>query len=238
MWIAPRRAEAKVALSRHFGTGELPPNTDLDLAVELLYAPLYYRLLTGFGEITPEYIDNVAQTVLRGADGRRVAAWATADDDKVKGALLSHAQSMPRRASHAGVSALAPSTFPDESTHFRHVIAPERVDHGGKLAVADDLQQRGQRRGLVVLARNDHLVLLVEQRHELELEGTRRGEDAEADVGRSAGHVRGDGQMRVLLALVARDGARFDAETAQLKVEQDASARPALTVDEPNVGTT
>ena len=31
-----------------------------------------------------------AQTVLRGADGRRVAAWATADDDKVKGALLSH----------------------------------------------------------------------------------------------------------------------------------------------------
>src|SRR5207248_11279248 len=65
-----------------------------------------------------------AQAVLRGADGRRVTAWATADDDKVKSALLSHAQSMPRRASHAGVSSLAPSTFPDESTHFRHVIAP------------------------------------------------------------------------------------------------------------------
>ena len=26
------------------------------LAVEMIFAPLYYRLLTGWGEITPEYL--------------------------------------------------------------------------------------------------------------------------------------------------------------------------------------
>ncbi len=66
MWIAPRRAEAKEALQRHCGTGELPPGVDLDLAVELLYAPLYYRLLTGFGAITPEYVQQLTQTALNG----------------------------------------------------------------------------------------------------------------------------------------------------------------------------
>jgi len=71
MWIAPRRAEAKQALERHCRSGELPPNADLDLAVELLYAPLYYRLLTGFGSITKEYVDELAETALRGLRNAR-----------------------------------------------------------------------------------------------------------------------------------------------------------------------
>jgi len=71
MWIAPRRAEAKQALERHCETGELPSNVNLDLAVELLYAPLYYKLLTGFGAITPEYVDELAETALRGLRNAR-----------------------------------------------------------------------------------------------------------------------------------------------------------------------
>jgi AcrR family transcriptional regulator len=70
MWIAPRRAEAKQALQRHCETGELPETVNLDLAVELLYAPLYYRLLTGYGSITDEYVHELAETALRGLRNR------------------------------------------------------------------------------------------------------------------------------------------------------------------------
>lgn len=66
MWLAPRRREAKLALRDHRTSGELRADVDLDVAIELLYAPLYYRLLTGFGEITPEAIEELARTALQG----------------------------------------------------------------------------------------------------------------------------------------------------------------------------
>ncbi len=65
-WIKPRRAEAKEALRRHCATGELPDGIDLDLVVEILYAPLYYRLLTGWGPLTPEYVEALAHLALQG----------------------------------------------------------------------------------------------------------------------------------------------------------------------------
>jgi len=34
--------------------------------VELIFAPLYYRLLTGWGEITAEYLDRLVDTALQG----------------------------------------------------------------------------------------------------------------------------------------------------------------------------
>jgi hypothetical protein len=46
--------------------GELPRGLDLDLTIELLYAPLYYRLLTGYGDLTDEFANHVARTVLHG----------------------------------------------------------------------------------------------------------------------------------------------------------------------------
>ena len=66
MWLVPRRAEAKQALQRHQETGELRADVDLDIAIEILYAPLYYRLLTGFGELTPERVEELARTALEG----------------------------------------------------------------------------------------------------------------------------------------------------------------------------
>ncbi len=66
LWIAPRRAGAKQSLQRYCESGELPRNLDLDLAIEMLYAPLYYRLLTGYGSITPRYVNSLTQAVLNG----------------------------------------------------------------------------------------------------------------------------------------------------------------------------
>ena len=65
-WIAPRRAEAKTALRRYCATGELSEDIDLDHVVELLYSPLYYRLLTGWGPLTAEYVEEHARLALRG----------------------------------------------------------------------------------------------------------------------------------------------------------------------------
>jgi AcrR family transcriptional regulator len=74
MWIAPRRAGAKESLRRYCESGELPSDLDLDLAVETLYAPLYYRLLTGYGSITPRYVNALAQTILNGLRSSRDGA--------------------------------------------------------------------------------------------------------------------------------------------------------------------
>lgn len=64
-WIAPRRAEAKALLERYRGK-ELREDTDLELTMDALYGPLYYRLLTGHGPLTPEYTDELAEMVLTG----------------------------------------------------------------------------------------------------------------------------------------------------------------------------
>ncbi len=65
-WIRPLRAEAKKFFERAIAAGIATADLDPDLAVELVFSPLYYRLLTGWGEITPEYLDQLVDTVLRG----------------------------------------------------------------------------------------------------------------------------------------------------------------------------
>ena len=64
-WIAPRRAEARKLFERYIAEGIADADLDPDLAVEILFAPLYYRLLTGWGQITPEYLDRLTDTVMR-----------------------------------------------------------------------------------------------------------------------------------------------------------------------------
>lgn len=65
-WIRPRRAEARKLFERYIAAGITDPNLDPDLAVEMVFSPLYYRLLTGWGEITPEYLDSLADMAMRG----------------------------------------------------------------------------------------------------------------------------------------------------------------------------
>ncbi len=63
-WIRPRRAEARRLFERYMVAGVARPDLDPDLAVELVFSPLYYRLLTGWGEITGDYLDRLVDTVL------------------------------------------------------------------------------------------------------------------------------------------------------------------------------
>ncbi len=63
-WIRPRRAEARKLFERYVAEGTARADLDPDLAVELVFSPLYYRLLTGWGEITAEYLDRLVDMVM------------------------------------------------------------------------------------------------------------------------------------------------------------------------------
>ncbi|MBV9761488.1 MAG: TetR/AcrR family transcriptional regulator [Acidobacteriaceae bacterium] len=65
VWMAPRRAVAKAGLERHRGR-ELKKDADLDLIMDALYGPLYFRLLAGHRSLTEKLADELADTVLEG----------------------------------------------------------------------------------------------------------------------------------------------------------------------------
>ena len=88
-----------------------------------------------------------------------------------------------------------------------------------------------------MLARDDQLVLLVEQRHEVEIERAGRRQNAQAGVGRAAGHVGRDGQMGVLLALVAPIWSLGPSPAAAADSRAAPRARAALAIDELHVRT-
>jgi AcrR family transcriptional regulator len=72
MWIAPRRAETKQALQQYQRTGEVSPDADLDAALEMLFGPLYYRLLFRWGPVNESYIDKLLGTALQGIYSKRL----------------------------------------------------------------------------------------------------------------------------------------------------------------------
>jgi len=70
VWIAPRRLEAKRVLEGHLHTGQLPEDADLDLILDMLYGPLYFRLLAGHAGLCDKVADSIASVALRGISPR------------------------------------------------------------------------------------------------------------------------------------------------------------------------
>lgn len=65
-WVRPRRKEARTVLERYQLNGQIPTEVDLDLVLDLLYGPLYFRLLSGYGTLTPEYAKQITKFALNG----------------------------------------------------------------------------------------------------------------------------------------------------------------------------
>ena len=63
-FFLPRRRSARAALERGIERGELAGDTDLELAVDLLVGPVYYRLLAG-GAVVGISPDGLVAAVLR-----------------------------------------------------------------------------------------------------------------------------------------------------------------------------
>ncbi len=63
---AGRREIMLGVLRRGFSRGELRSDIDLELAADLLYGPIYYRLLVTRAPLTVQFADQVVDAVLRG----------------------------------------------------------------------------------------------------------------------------------------------------------------------------
>jgi hypothetical protein len=59
-----------VVLGAHQVSGELPADADLDLVMDIMFAPFYYNLITGYRPISTAYAEAVTKTVLNGIRGQ------------------------------------------------------------------------------------------------------------------------------------------------------------------------
>ena len=64
--VTPRRARAATVLARAVDRGELPAAIDIDLVLDLIYGPLYHRLLHGHAPLTDRFVEGVVAGVLDG----------------------------------------------------------------------------------------------------------------------------------------------------------------------------
>jgi AcrR family transcriptional regulator len=65
-FVEPRRAQARPILARAIERDELPAITDVELALDLLYGPLYHRLLHGHAPLNERFLRDLVDTVLAG----------------------------------------------------------------------------------------------------------------------------------------------------------------------------
>jgi AcrR family transcriptional regulator len=65
-YAKPRRAEAKRILLAGIERGELRPNIDLEVALDALYGPIYYRMLVPVGPLNERWVKSLAEHVFSG----------------------------------------------------------------------------------------------------------------------------------------------------------------------------
>ncbi|MDS0131902.1 MULTISPECIES: TetR/AcrR family transcriptional regulator [unclassified Amycolatopsis] len=67
----PRREVGEAMLRRAIARGELPEDLDLEMALDVLAAPIYWRLVVRQAEAEPDYVDRLVEYALRalGAQG-------------------------------------------------------------------------------------------------------------------------------------------------------------------------
>lgn len=65
-WRIPRRAVARQMLQRAIREGDLRGNIDIETAIDMLYAPLYYRLQIDSGPISDAWVDSLFEHAIAG----------------------------------------------------------------------------------------------------------------------------------------------------------------------------
>ncbi len=65
-WIAARRRETRPLLRRGIDRGELRSDLDLEVAIDALYGPVYWRMLTGYAPLSDDFVDRLVEHVMVG----------------------------------------------------------------------------------------------------------------------------------------------------------------------------
>jgi AcrR family transcriptional regulator len=69
-WLSVRRAEAREILELGIERGELREDLDPEVAVDVLYGPIYYRMLVGHAPLDDDFADALADHVFAGLAAR------------------------------------------------------------------------------------------------------------------------------------------------------------------------
>ena len=69
-FVEPRRAEARLIFARAIERGEIPADTDVDAALDLLYGPFYHRMLHGHSALTDGFARTIVDYVVAGVSRR------------------------------------------------------------------------------------------------------------------------------------------------------------------------
>ncbi len=65
-FVEPRRDQARAIFRRAIERGEIPANTKIEVALDLLYGPIYHRLLHGHAPLNDQFVRDVIDTALNG----------------------------------------------------------------------------------------------------------------------------------------------------------------------------
>lgn len=69
-FFLPRREAARTIIERGIETGEFDKKLDPELAMDILYSPIYYRLLIGHLPLDDNFAVNLSERVLHCFQGR------------------------------------------------------------------------------------------------------------------------------------------------------------------------
>jgi AcrR family transcriptional regulator len=64
-FIQPRRDATRPLLLRAIARGEIGPDTDLELSLDLFYGPIYHRLLHGHAPLNDRFTQQVVDAVIK-----------------------------------------------------------------------------------------------------------------------------------------------------------------------------
>jgi AcrR family transcriptional regulator len=65
-FVQPRRDQGRAIFRRAITRGESPPQTNIEVALDLLYGPIYHRLLHGHAPLNDRFVRDVIDTALHG----------------------------------------------------------------------------------------------------------------------------------------------------------------------------
>jgi AcrR family transcriptional regulator len=65
-FLEPRRDQARAMFARAIGRGEIPAGTDVEVALDLVWGPLYHRLFQGHGPLNERVATRVVDLALDG----------------------------------------------------------------------------------------------------------------------------------------------------------------------------
>jgi AcrR family transcriptional regulator len=68
-FVSPRRERARAIFARAIERGEVAPKTDVEAAIDVLYGPIYHRILHGHAPLTDQFTRSVVDYVVAGATG-------------------------------------------------------------------------------------------------------------------------------------------------------------------------